>query len=145
MAVAVVTVVAATGSSSSSKASTPNTYVNPSRAAVAPTSGEKSVRELAHTALSLVADGLPGLGPVAFPPRCVEDPRRKRHIGALGKAVEAMLAAERGRRLCAGVRPAEGTAQQGEAEEAKRWGVEVEVLKGTIRKKTAVSGFSLSE
>ncbi|KAH9951379.1 Man1-Src1p-C-terminal domain-containing protein [Amylocystis lapponica] len=50
-------------------------------------------------------DGLPGLGPVALPPRCVEDPRRKRHIGVLGKAVEAMLAAERGHRLCEGVAP----------------------------------------
>jgi len=32
------------------------------------------------------ANGLPGLGPVAFSPHCVEDPKRKRNIGALGKA-----------------------------------------------------------
>lgn len=106
-----------------------STYVNPSLA-VAPTAGNVSAWELAHTFLSLVLDGVPGMGPVAFPPRCVEDPRRKRHIGALGKALESILATERGRRLCVGVRA--------EPLEAKKWGVEVEALKETMRKKTKV-------
>ncbi len=97
---------------------------------------ETGISQLVHTALALVLDGVPGLGSVALPPRCVEDPRRKRHIGALGKAVESMLAAERGRRLCAGVGQSErpGT----EAQEAQKWGVEVDDLRESLRRKTSV-------
>lgn len=99
--------------------------------------GDHSISQLVYSALSSGLDGLPGFGPVAFPPRCVEDPRRKRNIGALGKAVEAMLAAERGRRICAGVGWKEQPGTQ--AEEAKKWGVEVETLKDKLRRKTSVS------
>ncbi|EIN07405.1 hypothetical protein PUNSTDRAFT_70746 [Punctularia strigosozonata HHB-11173 SS5] len=83
-----------------------------------------------------VTDGLPGLGPVAFPPRCVPDPKRKRNIGALGKAVEAILKQERGLRVCSGaldrvqVSPEDGG-------EAKKWGLDVESLRETMKKKTA--------
>lgn len=88
--------------------------------------------------VSTVFDGLPGLGPVAFPPRCVVDPRRKKHIGVLGKAVEAVLGQERGKRLCAGdtipVKDESGG-------EAKRWGLEVSALKEAMKKKTAVSSW----
>ncbi|KAI0093624.1 Man1-Src1p-C-terminal domain-containing protein [Irpex rosettiformis] len=111
-----------------------NTYTLPAYEPLG-SSIDKSVSHLAYAALSAALDGVPGLGPVAFAPRCVEDPKRKRHIGALGKAVEAMLAAERGRRLCAGVgwKQEPGTV----AEEAKKWGVEVETLKDTLRRKTS--------
>lgn len=119
-----------------------NTYTLPTYTQ-AWSSGDMTVSQYVYLALSSVLDGLPGLGPVAFPPRCVEDPRRKRHIGALGKAVEAMLAAERGRRLCAGVGWKEPSGSQ--AEEAKKWGVEVEALKDKLRRKTAVSDFCFGD
>ncbi|KAF9653088.1 hypothetical protein BDM02DRAFT_3087982 [Thelephora ganbajun] len=90
-------------------------------------------------AIGLVANGLPGFGPIALPPRCVEDPKRKRHIGALGKAIEAFLARERGQKLCAGISPKEVKAD-GENEqliEARAWGVSLDNLKGLLREKTA--------
>jgi len=34
---------------------------------------------------STLANGLPGFGPVAFPPKCIIDETRKKNIGALGK------------------------------------------------------------
>ncbi|EKM55391.1 uncharacterized protein PHACADRAFT_255993 [Phanerochaete carnosa HHB-10118-sp] len=108
-----------------------NAYTNPSLA-VAPTYGNKSPLDLAYTGLSLIMDGLPGLGPVAFPPRCVEDPMRKRHIGAMGRTIDSKLAAERGRRLCDGARPDDKPGKV--AQEAKKWGVEVDALKESIRK-----------
>ncbi|KAG9318445.1 hypothetical protein JVU11DRAFT_536 [Chiua virens] len=85
--------------------------------------------------ISEVADGLPGSGPVALPPHCVEDPKRKRNIGALGRAIEALLGQERGRRVCAG---GEGhTISDSEGGEARKWGLEVDVLRETMKKKTA--------
>ena len=93
----------------------------------------------AKTVLNVVAatlDGMPGLGPVALPPRCVEDPRRKRHIGVLGKAIEAVLGFERGKRLCASdVPPVLDT----EGGEAKRWGMHLDGLREAMKAKTAVS------
>ncbi|KZT11379.1 uncharacterized protein LAESUDRAFT_734247 [Laetiporus sulphureus 93-53] len=96
---------------------------------------DADVPQLVYSAISLLSDGLPGVGPVALPPRCVEDPRRKRHIGALGKAVEALLAAERGRRLCEGV--GVGLPEGDDLTEARRWGFELDKLKDELRKKTA--------
>lgn len=93
-------------------------------------------------AIGMTANGLPGFGPVAFPPRCVEDPKRKRHIGALGKAIEAFLGQERGRKLCAGVSPPKEVNVDGEDEgliEARAWGVSLDNLRGLLREKTAVS------
>lgn len=92
-------------------------------------------------AIGIAAHGLPGLGPVAFPPRCVEDPKRKRHIGALGKAIETFLAQERGRRLCAGISPNEVNVDGEDEEliEARVWGVRLDSLRGLLREKTAVS------
>ncbi|OBZ75242.1 Inner nuclear membrane protein SRC1 [Grifola frondosa] len=90
--------------------------------------------QLIYAAVSTL-DGFPGIGPVVLPPHCAEDPRRKRHIGQLGKAVEAHLAAERGRRLCEGV--GVGLPEGDEATEAKRWGLELDKLKEDFRKKTA--------
>ncbi|KAI0721694.1 Man1-Src1p-C-terminal domain-containing protein [Cerioporus squamosus] len=89
---------------------------------------------LLYSIISSGFDGLPYLGPVAAPPRCVEDPRRKRHIGALGKAIESMLANERGRRLCEGLNV--GLPEGDEATEAQRWGMEVEKLREYIKEKT---------
>ncbi|KAI0256916.1 Man1-Src1p-C-terminal domain-containing protein [Lactifluus subvellereus] len=91
----------------------------------------------ANAVLKFVAatfDGMPGLGPVSFPPRCVEDPKRKRHIGVLGKAIEAVLGLERGKRLCAGEVP---LVQDTEGGEAKRWGMHFDALREAMKAKTA--------
>ncbi|KAF9792382.1 Man1-Src1p-C-terminal domain-containing protein [Thelephora terrestris] len=90
-------------------------------------------------AIGMAVSGLPGFGPVAFPPRCVEDPKRKRHIGALGKAIETLLAQERGRKLCSGMRPKEVKVDGEDVQliEARTWGVSLDNLKGLLREKTA--------
>ncbi|KAF9005615.1 Man1-Src1p-C-terminal domain-containing protein [Cyathus striatus] len=93
-----------------------------------------SFNDLLWRTLSM-ANGLPGSGSIAFPPRCLEDPKRKRNIGALGKAIESLLGQERGRRLCSGT--ISTLPMQGEIEEAKKWGVEMEKLRDATRKKTA--------
>lgn len=98
-----------------------------------------SVSQLLYKYISLALDGIPGLGPVAFSPKCVEDPRRRRNIGVLGRAVESILAQERGRRLCAGEVSTKPFAS--EAEEVKKWGIQVDDLKESIKSKTAVSFF----
>ncbi|KAJ7172515.1 Man1-Src1p-C-terminal domain-containing protein [Mycena filopes] len=67
-------------------------------------------------------DGLPGFGSVGLPPRCMEDPRRKRHIGALGKTVEKDLGQMHGRRKCAPHPPRPFLDSEGG--EARRWGDE---------------------
>lgn len=85
--------------------------------------------------IAATLDGMPGLSPVALPPRCVEDPKRKRHIGVLGKAVEAVLGLERGKRLCAGEVP---PIQDTEGGEAKRWGMHLGSLREAMKAKTAV-------
>ena len=115
------------------------TYNAPSLA-VGPTHGNLTAQQLAYTALSLLLDGLPGLGPVALPPQCVEDPRRKRHINALGRRLDALLMQERGNRHCDGARP-EDDKLLSESQRAKKWGMEVDALKEILRKKSAVSFF----
>ncbi|KAI0302261.1 Man1-Src1p-C-terminal domain-containing protein [Russula brevipes] len=84
--------------------------------------------------IATTLDGMPGLGPVALPPRCVEDPKRKRHIGVLGKAIEAVLGLERGKRLCVSEVP---PIQDTEGGEAKRWGMHLDALREAMKAKTA--------
>ncbi|TFK76484.1 hypothetical protein BDN72DRAFT_785421 [Pluteus cervinus] len=100
-------------------------------------SSSSNPSEMVWRAISILADGMPGLGSVAFPPKCVEDPKRKRNIGVLGKAVEAMLGQERGRRICAGGKFLDQVVDDRDGGEAKKWGVEVENLRDVMRKKTA--------
>lgn len=95
--------------------------------------------ETVWNALSKVANGLPGLGPVAFAPHCIEDPKRKRNIGALGKAIDALLSQERGRRVCAGGPPSQVATPDGEGGDARKWGVDIETLRETMKQKTSVS------
>ncbi|KAF5365666.1 hypothetical protein D9758_003311 [Tetrapyrgos nigripes] len=87
--------------------------------------------ELVWRVISEVSDGLPGLGSVGIVPRCVEDPRRKRHIGVLGKAIESWLAQERGSRLCAG--GADRVVKESDGGEAKRWGLPLDRLRELAR------------
>lgn len=84
-----------------------------------------------------VTNGLPGLGPVAFPPRCSEDPKRKRNIGALGKAIEVLLGQERGRRVCIGEKQGREIVNDSEGGEAMKWGLEIEIVRNTMKRKTA--------
>ena len=95
--------------------------------------------DLLWKVLSVVLDGLPGFGSVALPPRCVEDPKRKRNIGALGKAIELLLGQERGHRLCAGGRKMDEVVMDTDGGDAKKWGVELEKLRDVMKKKTPVS------
>jgi hypothetical protein len=110
---------------------------HPILALLSPFGAAPSAVELVWNFISEVADGLPGLGPVAFSPHCTEDPKRKRNIGALGKAIEALLGQERGRRVCAGAEEGQLTISDSEGGEARKWGLEVEVLRETMKKKTA--------
>lgn len=94
--------------------------------------------EMAWTVVSTLTDGLPGLGSVGLPPRCVEDPKRKRNIGVLGKAISSLLGEERGRLVCAGEH-GDGPVKEEDGGEARQWGFELGDLKENMRKKTSVS------
>jgi hypothetical protein len=113
---------------------------------VKPSSSELSTKhasylaELFFRAVSAVTDGLPGFGSVGLPPRCAEDPQRRRNIGSLGKAIESTLAKERGRRVCLRNNFDDKISQ----EDAMRWGVEVESLREVFRKKTTVGSLPFS-
>lgn len=85
-----------------------------------------------------ILDGFPGLGSVAFPPMCIEDPERKRKIGSLGKAIESFLGRERGRRLCAGGKALVAPVYESDGGDAKKWGLEIENLREMMQKKTHV-------
>lgn len=89
-------------------------------------------------AFSSLTSGFPGFGSVGLPPRCLEDPQRKRNIGALGKAIESMLGKERGRRICHGER-VNATEPQTGPEAAVKWGVEVDKLRKLFRESATVS------
>ncbi|KAH7889731.1 Man1-Src1p-C-terminal domain-containing protein [Phlebopus sp. FC_14] len=93
--------------------------------------------QLVWNLIAGATNGLPGLGPVALPPHCIEDPKRKRNIGALGKAIEALLGQERGSLVCAGGQEDQRLIADCEGGEAKKWGLEVEVLREIMRRKTA--------
>ena len=77
--------------------------------------------------LSGACNGLPGLGPIAFPPRCVPDSRRRKTVGAISKNIESVLARVRGDRVCAGVqRPKEGES------DAAAFGLSLEELRSVM-------------
>lgn len=110
----------------------------PSSPSAASDSPVSSGSELVWRAVAAVTDGMPGLGPVAFPPRCLEDPQRDRNIGLLGKAVKALLAQERGRRVCTGEQ--DGViVEKADGGDARKWGMEVEALRDAMKRKTPVS------
>ncbi|KIY50896.1 hypothetical protein FISHEDRAFT_38542 [Fistulina hepatica ATCC 64428] len=71
-------------------------------------------------------NGLPGLGSVAFPPKCVLDPERRKRIGKLGSAAESMLGGTRGERLCVGDKRSRQVVKDEDGGEARRWGFELE-------------------
>ncbi|KAJ3573973.1 hypothetical protein NP233_g2098 [Leucocoprinus birnbaumii] len=83
-------------------------------------------------------NGLPGLGSIALPPRCLEDPQRKARISALGREIEVRLGKERGRRVCAGGKNVQDHVKKSDGGEAKQWGIELSELKESLRKITPV-------
>lgn len=86
----------------------------------------------AQAFISKATNGFPGLGSVALPYRCIEDPQRKKHIGTLGKVIESLLGQERGLRLCAGDIGKPFASQEGG--EARTWGMEMEQLHDAMKK-----------
>jgi hypothetical protein len=94
--------------------------------------------ELAWALISETLNGLPGLGSIALPPRCALDPKRQRNIGVLGKAMESLLAQERGRRLCVGGQDLDKEYNEKEGGEARKWGIEIEQLRELMKRKTSV-------
>ncbi|KAI5123291.1 hypothetical protein M0805_009312 [Coniferiporia weirii] len=86
--------------------------------------------------VSSLADGLPGLGPVAFPPKCVNDELRKKNIGALGKKIDSALAEVRGKRHCAGI----DTTKPIDGGEARYWGHRADELQDVLKKKYVREG-----
>ena len=89
--------------------------------------------------LPQLLDGIPGLGPVALPPSCVDDEERKRNIGRLGVALENYLALTRGHRLCVGV-----TWPVVEGSEAAQLGLQVERVHDHLKKITVIQVCRLS-
>jgi len=87
------------------------------------------------TVLSTALDGLPGMGPRAFPPSCRPDTARKRLIGGLAKSMENDLAKGRGIVVCAGLGKEDGRMGQGQ-----RFGMEEKTLKEVYASKRDVSG-----
>jgi len=57
------------------------------------------IRSIAPS-LADALNGVPGLGPVAFPPACVPDTEKLRLVGGLARTLESALASERGDWLC---------------------------------------------
>ncbi|THH32114.1 hypothetical protein EUX98_g2065 [Antrodiella citrinella] len=116
-------------SASPNSAHSQNAYTLPTY--FPPASSSCTTTELVYKGISRVLDGLPGFGPVALPPRCVEDPKRKARVGALGNAIDTLLASHRGKLVCDGVEADQRT--ESESEEAKRWGLEMEDLKEKLK------------
>ncbi|KAK0210714.1 Man1-Src1p-C-terminal domain-containing protein [Desarmillaria ectypa] len=73
-----------------------------------------------------LVDGLPGLPSVFLPPSCVEDPRRQRNIGTLGKYIDNVLSEKRGEILCAGNATDVADVDGGDA---KKWGMPLDSLR----------------
>ncbi|TFK29904.1 hypothetical protein FA15DRAFT_663201 [Coprinopsis marcescibilis] len=99
-------------------------------------SSSSAPSEIIWSVLSSGLNGLPGLGPIALPPRCVLDPRRQKNIGALGKAMESLLSQERGRRLCVGGKELDTEFADEDGGEARKWGVELATLRENMKRKT---------
>ena len=111
--------------------------VTPSQSALTTTHAPE-LTALFFKGVSTLTDGLPGFGSVGLPPRCVEDPKRKRHIGNLGKAMETTLAKERGKRVCRGDHTGASESEEG-PKDAMKWGIEIGQLKESFKKTVSVS------
>ena len=86
--------------------------------------------------LNPALNGLPGLGPVAFPPSCELDVKTKAQIGEIAKKVEERLAVRKGEVVCAGRGP-RGKEKRSEVE---RFGVSEDELYGHFVKMVSQGG-----
>jgi hypothetical protein len=78
--------------------------------------------------ISSFLNGLPGVGPVAFPITCVEDRARLQKIGHVGKAIEDWLAKAKGDRMClTGGRRRAGS-------DAEAWGIPLKDVKASAER-----------
>lgn len=75
-----------------------------------------------------LSNGLPGLGPIAFPAQCVEDEARKRRIGSIGAVLRHRLAMIRGEKLCSG----KEISLARDVNEAVKWGAAVDFIRDDI-------------
>ena len=75
--------------------------------------------------ISSFLNGLPTIGPVAFPITCVEDRARLQKIGHVGKAIEDWLAKAKGDQMCL-----TGGRKRAESD-AEAWGVLLKDVKAT--------------
>ncbi|EPT01920.1 hypothetical protein FOMPIDRAFT_1048211 [Fomitopsis schrenkii] len=95
---------------------------------------QSSYAQAVYFTASIALDGLPGVGPVALPPQCVEDAERARRLRLIRETVINVLSEERGRRACR----ARGASSHGEEatlrgmSEAQRWGLQVQVLESEL-------------
>lgn len=103
----------------------------PSHASCTPTTVACHQSFIAHShplaqfpMLTSLLNGLPGFGPVAFPPKCVEDEGRKRRIGSIGAILRHRLTLLRGEKLCSG----KGTSSATDMHKAVKWGTTVELI-----------------
>lgn len=62
--------------------------------------GEYILESHPLSALNPYISGLPGIGPVAFPPSCELDYKRRAQVGEIAKAVEGALAKRKGDVVC---------------------------------------------
>lgn len=75
-------------------------------------------------------DGFPGLGPIALPPTCVADVKRRQKVGKMAGAIENKLSIVRGDRICAGV-----VSTGGDAQDAAAFGMTMDEIKASLTRR----------
>ena len=108
---------------------------------------QASVAWLAHYLISSTLDGLPQVGPSAFPPRCVEDAQWAHRMRRVREEAVDVLTRERGRRVCrTGVNVLKDDGVTGSLGEAQRWGLDTRSLESALELRfPAVSPYSFGE
>lgn len=77
--------------------------------------------------LNTILNGLPGVGPVAFPPTCELDIKTRAQVAEIAKAVEAWLAMKKGQAVCSGVGSPGGHSDRA-GSDGEKWGVSEEEI-----------------
>lgn len=100
-----------------------------------------TVASAIYTVLSKSLDGMPGVGPFAFPPRCVEDTERARRMRLIHEEVTSVLTEERGRRVCRAAHgePTQDLRTGSDIGDAQQWGLEDHVLESEVARRLHVS------
>lgn len=93
---------------------------------------------MAYAMVLNLFDGLPGIGPVSFPPSCVEDTERAYRERVVHALVVEILESVRGDIMCQD----HGDAEDGNSSdvgEAQRWGLQLQNLKSRVARQISVS------